>query len=170
MTFDAHAQEQTGTATCPFSLPAPLRVVLDTNVLISLWLFADSRYRPLRAALADGRWQALANEAVLGEFARVLGYPQFGAASETQAAALAEYQDLTELVAAPPGADPLPRCRDADDQKFLELARDGRADWLVTSDKDLLRLARRQKLAHLFRILTPDAALAALAGPAAATA
>lgn len=165
MTLDERMLERTGTATCPFVSPTPLRVVLDTNVLISLWLFADSRYLPLRAALADGRWQALANEAVLGEFARVLGYPQFGASGERQGAALAEYRGLAELVAAPAAADPLPRCRDADDQKFLELARDGRADWLVTSDKDLLRLARRQKLAHLFRILTPEAALAAIAAP-----
>lgn len=150
-------------ATCPFASPAPRRVVLDTNVLISLWLFADSRYLPLRAALADGRWRALASEAALGEFERVLGYPQFGAGAAAQAAALAEYRGLAELVAAPPLADPLPRCRDADDQKFLELARNGRATWLVTSDKDLLRLARRQKLAHLFRILTPDAALTEIA-------
>ena len=54
----------------------------------------------------------------------------------------------------------LPRCKDRDDQKFLELARDGSADWLVTSDKALLKLARRRKLAHLFRILTPDQSLA----------
>lgn len=138
-----------------------LRAVLDTNVLVSLWLFADSRYLPLRAALADGRCRALANEAVLGEFERVLAYPQFGADEATQRAALTEYRQLAEAVVAAADA-PLPRCRDEDDQKFLELARDGGADWLVTSDKDLLRLARRQKLAGLFRILTPDAALAAL--------
>lgn len=140
---------------------SPRRVVLDTNVLVSLWLFADSRYLPLRAALDAGRWQALANEAVFGEFARVLGYPQFGASEATQKAALADYRRLAEAIVATTDA-PLPRCRDADDQKFLELARDGSAEWLVTSDKDLLRLARRQKLAGLFRILTPDAALAAL--------
>ncbi len=159
---------ETGAATRPFCLPRPLRVVLDTNVLVSLWLFADSRYLPLRAALDDGRWLALANEAVFGEFARVAAYPQFGASAALQQDALADYRRLARTVDAPPDGAPLPRCRDADDQKFLELARDGGADWLVTSDKDLLRLARRQKLAGLFRILTPDAALAALAEPATA--
>lgn len=144
---------------------APRRVVLDTNVLLSLWVFADSRYAPLRAALADGRWQALASEACLAEFARVLAYPQFACAPACQQAALAGYRRLAEPVA-PAGGDPapLPRCRDRDDQKFLELARDGGAEWLVTADKALLALARRQKLAHLFRILTPDAALASLTG------
>jgi hypothetical protein len=54
----------------------------------------------------------------------------------------------------------LPRCKDRDDQKFLELARDAGADWLVTADKALLRLARGGRLRGLFRILTPEAALA----------
>ena len=152
-----------GTATCPPSFAAPRRVVLDTNVLVSLWAFADSRYAPLRRALEAGRWQALGNAACLGEFERVLDYPQFALARGDQQAALAEYGKLVEIVAAPAAAAaPLPRCKDPDDQKFLELARDGAAEWLVTSDKALLVLARRQRLAHLFRILTPDAALDSL--------
>jgi predicted nucleic acid-binding protein len=68
---------------------------------------------------------------------------------------------VTRLRAAVHGASAsLPRCDDRDDQKFLELARDGGAEWLVTADKALLRLARRDKLRGLFRILTPEAALA----------
>lgn len=163
----AAAQPAATGALRPFCLARPLRVVLDTNVLVALWLFADSRYLPLRAALEDGRWQAIANDAVIGEFERVLGYPQFAADAAMQRDALAAYRRLTEAVIH--AADtPLPRCRDADDQKFLELARDGAADWLVTNDKDLLRLARRQKLAGQFRILTPEAALAALGEAATA--
>lgn len=160
------AAQEAGTTGCPLSFSAaPLRVALDTNVLVSLWIFSDSRLAPLRDALEDRRWRALTNAACAGEFARVLAYPQFGLAPERQRLALAEYRALAEDVpAAGPEADPLPRCADRDDQKFLELARDGRADWLVTADKALLRLARRQKLAHLFRIVTPDAALAALTG------
>lgn len=143
---------------------AALRVVLDTNVLVSLWIFANSRYAPLRAALEDGRWQALANEASLAEFARVLAYPQFGLAPEHQAQALTEFRQLAApVVARPADPVPLPRCKDHDDQKFLEIARDGGAGWLVTSDRALLVLARRRKLAHLFSIVTPDAALALLA-------
>ena len=155
----------TGTATCPFSL-VPRRVVLDTNVLVSLWIFADSRYAPLRAALEDGRWQALTSDACCAEFERVLDYPQFAVVPERQRVALMEYRRLALTVAAaPPPADPLPRCKDPDDQKFLELARDGKAQCLVTADRALLVLARRQRLQrlqHLFRILTPDAALTEL--------
>ena len=50
----------------------------------------------------------------------------------------------------------LPRCRDGDDQKFLEAARDARAEFLVTKDKALLGLAAP------FRIVTPEGLAAEL--------
>lgn len=135
-------------------------MVLDTNVLVSLWIFADSRYAPLRTALEDGRWQALTNEACRAEFARVLNYPQFALPPQRQQQALAEYGRLAvAVIDLPAERAPLPRCKDRDDQKFLELARDGAAEWLVTADRALLVLARRQRLAHLFQIVTPDRAM-----------
>ena len=36
-----------------FSSASPKRVVLDTNVLVSLYVFADSRFAPLRASLRE---------------------------------------------------------------------------------------------------------------------
>jgi putative PIN family toxin of toxin-antitoxin system len=135
-------------------------VVLDTNVLLSLFVFADSRYALLRAALERGLWLALTDERCLGEFRRVIARPMFGLDAAAQQAAYAAYAALAHPIAAPAGeAVRLPLCKDADDQKFLELARDGGARLLLTSDKALLRLARRQRLAPLFRILTPDQVL-----------
>jgi predicted nucleic acid-binding protein len=64
--------------------------------------------------------------------------------------------------AAPQESIILPKCKDKDDQKFLELARDGQADWLVTADKALLKLRRGRRLESLFHILTPDEVLAPL--------
>jgi putative PIN family toxin of toxin-antitoxin system len=136
-------------------------VVLDTNVLLSLFVFADSRFAAIRRSLEDGCWQALTDERCLAEFRLVIARPMFGLDEAGQAAALAAYTGLARQVVAPPG-DPavLPLCKDREDQKFLELARDGRADWLVTSDKALLRLARRGRLRHLFAIVTPEQAVA----------
>lgn len=136
-------------------------MVLDTNVLVSLYVFADSRFAPLRAKMESGDWQAITNDACLEEFRRVLGYAMFALTEEQQHAALAAYGiSVTHFAAPPTGAiTALPRCSDRDDQKFLELARDSSADWLVTADKALLRLARRDRLRGLFRILTPEAAL-----------
>lgn len=139
----------------------PLRVVLDTNVLLSLYVFADSRFAPLRARVESGHWRALSNAACLGEWRRVLAYPEFALSEARQEAAYGAYEDRVEQV--PPGAADaiaLPRCRDRDDQKFLEVARDGGASMLITADKALLVLARRQKMAGRFAIITPEAALA----------
>ncbi|MBS2131734.1 PIN domain-containing protein [Burkholderia thailandensis] len=50
---------------------------------------------------------------------------------------------------------PLPKCRDRDDQKFLELAYAARADWLVSKDRALLKLTRRTERDFGFRIAQP---------------
>jgi putative PIN family toxin of toxin-antitoxin system len=144
-----------------FSSASPRRVVLDTNVLVSLYVFEDSRFAPLRARIESGEWQAISNEACFEEFRRVLAYAMFALTVERQQAALAAYGAVVMQFAGPlpVAATALPRCADRDDQKFLELARDAAADWLVTADKALLKLARRDRLRGLFRILTPERAL-----------
>ena len=140
-----------------------LRVVFDTNVLLSLWVFADSRFAPLRALVDSGKWMALRDQPCLAEFKRVLGYPEFRLDESRQAAIFDDYTGIAQqIMDLPPFRVPLPRCSDADDQKFLELARDGRAHWLVTADRALLKLARRKELTGMFRIVAPNAALAAL--------
>lgn len=148
---------------------APARVVFDTNVLLSLWVFADSRFAPLRARIDSGEWIALTDEPCLAEFQRVLGYAQFDLSGERQTLIHAEYSACAERCdVRRTFAQPLPRCSDRDDQKFLELARNAGALWLVTSDKALLRMARRNKFAGLFHIVTPDAVLAGMMTPVAA--
>lgn len=140
------------------------RVVFDTNAILSLWAFTDSRFAPLRAEVDAGRWLALTRPDCLEELRRVLTYPQFKFDARRQEAAYASYMASAACWQGEPRVAELPRCKDRDDQKFLELARDAGADWLVTSDKLLLRCARRQKLAGMFRILKPDVLLAELVG------
>jgi putative PIN family toxin of toxin-antitoxin system len=145
----------------------PLRVVFDTNVLLSLWVFdkrpGGSRFSMLRQAIETGTLLALSRADCLDEFARVLGYPEFQLTVPEQQLILAEYR--THAVLIPPvlaTAQVLPKCRDRDDQKFLELARDAQADILTSSDKALLKLARRPQLAGMFRILPPEQLLESL--------
>ena len=80
-----------------------------------------------------------------------------------QAAALAHCRRLTTRVdvqLTPPERGRLPRCKDPDDQKFLELAFAANADILISKDRALLELARRKKAPPGrkldFRILTPE--------------
>lgn len=141
-----------------------MRVVFDTNVLLSILVFADPRHEPLREAWRAGRLVPLASDACLAEFERVLDYPNLAArdAQERAAhvAAFRDYRRHAEAVAVDLARlRSLPACRDPDDQKFLELAAAGHADALVTGDKRLLELRRRVD----FAILAPDALVAKLA-------
>lgn len=133
-----------------------LRLVLDTNVVLDLLHFADPAAASIRQALREGRAVCFRNAACRHELAHVLSRPQFKIGNDGARRILDEYDALAQPCEAAAGGT-LPPCRDPDDQKFLELARDAGADLLVTKDKALLTLAK--KAGRLgFRIVTPDAA------------
>ena len=135
------------------------RVVLDTNACLDLWVFNDPRAQALRTALADGTLQAISDAACRDEWCRVLDYPQLRLDVSAQRV-LADTYDAVMTCAAGAiaprrGKPPLPRCADPDDQKFLQLALDGGARWLVSRDNDLLVLGRRTRRDGLFDIVSP---------------
>ncbi|RIX42038.1 MAG: putative toxin-antitoxin system toxin component, PIN family [Rhodocyclales bacterium GT-UBC] len=137
-----------------------LRFVLDTNVVLDLFHWANTDAVPIMAALESGRIACFADERTLDELQRVLTYPQLKMTPEMMVERYARYSGLIQLV--PAGeAPPLPRCKDRDDQKFLELAARCQANYLVSKDKALLRLRGRTTLG--FQILKPAAASALLA-------
>lgn len=143
------------------SIASGLRAVLDTNVLLALWVFnkspGGSQFSPLCESIENDALVVLSNPQCLAEFERVLGYPEFRLTPQMQRDILLDYVKVITVVAADaPLERPLPHCRDSDDQKYLELARDGTAQFLVTSDKALLKLARHKSLASMFRIVTPQ--------------
>jgi putative PIN family toxin of toxin-antitoxin system len=119
---------------------APL-VVLDTNLVLSALVFTTGRLAALRTAWQSGRCQPLASQATASELMRVLGYPKFKLAADEREELLADYLPHCRSVTLPARLPKLPRCRDANDQMFIELAAAGKADFLVTGDKDLLVLA-----------------------------
>lgn len=138
-----------------------MKLILDTNAVLDLLHWQDERMAPLAAAIAAGRVQLLSDAPALAELERVLAYPRLGIAASQAGALLAAYQARLTLVPAPgEEATPalLPRCRDADDQKFLELAQRAGADYLITRDRDLLRLAGSRRRPLAFVIATPEAA------------
>ena len=131
-----------------------IRVVLDTNVAIALVVFADPTLATLAAQWSSGQIDAIVDDDTLAEYDRVLGYPELKLSAERESVARDTYRSRATLipVASARHAD-LPRCRDPDDQKFLQLADRAAADWLLTRDKALLRLRGRTK----FRIAPPEA-------------
>lgn len=136
----------------------PSRVVLDTNTVLALWMFRDPGLAMLAGALERGDLQPWSREDAIEELRRVLAYRQFAQLPAAQLAILEGYRASCRLVDHETGAgEALPRCRDADDQKFLEIAASAAADCLITRDKALLRLARHRLLRGRFAILTPEA-------------
>jgi len=136
-----------------------LRLVLDTNVVLDLFHWANTDAVPIMAALEAGRIECFADERTLDELQRVLTYPQLKMTPDMMVERYNRYSRLVQRVDAGE-APPLPRCKDRDDQKFLELAARCGADILVSKDKALLRLRGRTTLA--FQILKPAAASALL--------
>jgi len=134
-----------------------LRLVLDTNVWLDWLVFRDPSVAPIAAAVAAGRAEVLIGAACEAELERALGY-DLGRAVDV-AACLAECRGVAKRIESVPAERAvLPACRDPHDQKFLEAALAAGASFLVTKDKELLELARRDSLP--FRIVTPQALLA----------
>lgn len=144
----------------PLAPPAALRLVLDTNVWLDLLVFSDLRCAALRAALADGRVCALLDAHCHAEWRRVLAYPLLRL-DEARQAQLMEAQRahavwIESADTGPQPAVPLPRCRDDDDQKFLQLAESGEAHALLSRDQALLELDRRLRRQGRFAVLGPE--------------
>ena len=136
------------------------RIVLDTNVCLDLFVFRDPLCSHLLAALERGAVQAVTRDDCREEWQRVLYYPQLPIDELQRSAFNAAFDALIQLLppeAATAGEDiVLPRCGDPDDQKFLELALASGARWLLSKDKELLKLDRRTRSAGLFAIRLPQ--------------
>ena len=140
--------------------PTPPSAVIDTNVLLDFWVFEDPGAAPLRAAVEARRVHVLRSDACVDELSDVLARPALNVAASERCEILRHWHALARPVGRVFSA-PL-ACSDPHDQKFLDLALTARADWLVTKDKALLRLARRAQRAGL-RVLPPGATTPLLA-------
>ena len=136
----------------------PQRIVLDTNVLLDLFVFRDPRWQTLREAMQQGSVQAVTRADCRMEWTLVLAYTKLKLDTAMQEQIKAEFDALVTLLdpPLPEQAIRLPLCRDTDDQKFLELAYAANAAILISKDKALLKLARKTERAGLFRIMTPE--------------
>ena len=122
----------------------PTRLVLDTNIVLDLFVFDDPDTAALHAQLAQPASRWIATPAMRKELARVLAYPQISkrlsAHALPAADVLAAFDQHSHTEAAAPRAPCV--CKDVDDQKFIDLAVAHRA-MLVSKDDQVLRMARR---------------------------
>jgi uncharacterized protein len=114
------------------------RIVVDTNALVSRLLLPTSvPGQAVRKAVDNGI--LLVSEATMNELADVLARPKFDRyiTLEDRQQFLRLLGRLAELV---PIVYPVHACRDPRDDKFLEVALNGKAELILTGDADLLAL------------------------------
>ena len=117
-----------------------LKIVLDTNCVVSALLFSKQNLAWLRFAWQSGQFQAIVCKETVTELLRVLSYPKFKLTAAEQAQLLADFLPYTQTQTAFESPPNLPVVRDESDQIFLTLAFVSNADALVTGDNDLLAL------------------------------
>ena len=117
------------------------RAVIDTNVVVSAFVFRTGRLAWLREAIVGQSVTPIVSDETLSELVRVLAYPKLSLTTELREAILLHYMEHAEAVKQPRTRASLPKCRDPHDEMFLRLAYAAKADALVTGDDDLLSLA-----------------------------
>lgn len=119
-------------------------LVLDTNVVLDLLVFADPAVAALPGLLASGALRWVATAGMRSELARVLGYPQIAPRVAFYRLTLEEV--LARYDAGVQTVEPAPRtsaiCKDPDDQPFVDLAVQHSAI-LLSKDRAVLRLRKR---------------------------
>src|SRR6266851_7846721 len=120
-----------------------MRVVLDTNTLISAFLFTGTASQ-LVQLWQSRRVRPLISKPILEEYLRVLAYPKFRL-SDDQIRTLIE-QELLPFVGTVRIKKHLTVVRDPDDNMFLECAVEGGSRLLVSGDLDLRSLREYQRV------------------------
>ena len=131
-----------------------MRVVLDTNAVISALLFSGVSSK-LVSLWQNGLITPLLSREVLDEYLRVLSYPKFEL-SEKEIKELIQEEILPYAEVVKPKRRLRVIERDPADNKFLECAVAGKARVIISGDKDLLSLGRYRKI----RIQSPAQFLA----------
>jgi len=133
-----------------------VRVVLDTNVLVSALLKRDSIPGRVLQAVWDGSLDLVLSEPLLSELRDVLDYPKIRRRLVANAIDCDLFLELLPFftIQVDVSGIQVPRPRDAADEMVLATFLAGQAEWLVYGDEDLLVLADQ------YPILTPAAFVA----------
>ena len=136
---------------------ATVRVVLDTNVVLSALVFRGGSAGQVRQAWQRGSVVPLVSTATAQELLRVLAYPKFRLTQEEQDELLADYLPYAQTVRIPNPPPVVPECRDVLDTPFMQLALTGKAKVLVSGDRDLLAIAAEFEKVSACPIMSLDA-------------
>jgi len=135
-----------------------MRAVVDTNILLRALIKPQGTVGPILRRLRNGEYVAIYSEPILDELTAKLALPRlrdkYHLTHETAADLLALLALRGELVRP---ERQVRVCRDHDDDKFIEAALAGEAEFVVTGDDDLLSLRKFETV----RFVTPRTFLGA---------
>lgn len=117
-----------------------VRVVIDANVLVSALIRPDSVPRQLLVRLAQGEFELLLSSAITAELRRALSYPKVRRYLRIPPAEVDLWVLALEVVSIPVEPTTIPSIvtADPDDNIYIAVALEGRADHIVTGDSHLL--------------------------------
>ena len=118
-------------------------VVLDTNILLDIFVFNDERAVHLKQAIVNESIVAIASQKTMLEFTDVISRSLFKLDEATQVAVLSQWQSIAQQY---DDSDLAPApwiCQDPDDQIFLDLAYRLRPAILISKDNAVLNIASR---------------------------
>jgi uncharacterized protein len=110
----------------------PLRLVIDTNILVSAALKPDGLQRTVFVLAIKKPASLYVTEAILDEYRDVLARPELQIRKGLRQQLLQLIRNNSQVVRT---VRPLRVARDAGDDKFLECADAARADYLVTGNQ-----------------------------------
>jgi putative PIN family toxin of toxin-antitoxin system len=118
--------------------------VLDTNIVLDLFVFSDPATPVLLDALQSGRLRWIATQPMRDELERVLDYshivPRLQYYQLRAQDVLSRFDALVQIMEVPPKV--ALNCKDADDQKFIDLAA-AHQTLLLSKDHAVLALTKR---------------------------
>ncbi len=109
-----------------------IRVVLDTNVIVSAHLNAEGYERHVLDLVLARKLQLAISEPILAEYEGVLRRPKFGIKPRQVTQSLRAIRAVARTVRPTRTLD---AARDPADNRFLECAEAGKAEYLVTGNK-----------------------------------
>lgn len=138
--------------------PRKLKVVLDTNILVSAWLWEGNESKIVEL-IENGLVIGYTSPLLIREFEKVMNYPKFRLSEEEIASATGYYQIILRTIEPKTMVNIIRD--DPEDNRVLDCALSAKANAIITGDKHLLALGRFKNIKILtstefLRLITPD--------------
>ncbi|MBU4266951.1 MAG: putative toxin-antitoxin system toxin component, PIN family [Candidatus Altiarchaeales archaeon] len=117
------------------------QAVLDTNILVSAAIARGNEFELLELA-KEGRYELILSTGILEEFEGVVSQERFGFTKNIREEIINNVIKIAKIVDPKGKIDAIKE--DPDDNKIIECALEGKADYIISGDKHLLKLGKFQ--------------------------